>query len=46
MIAALEWPGSSRFSFKISEPHRKRDLEVSAGLIFYVFTYIARVVTS
>ena len=32
MIAALEWPGSSRFSFEISEPHRKRDLEVSAGV--------------
>jgi len=32
MIAALEWPGSSRFSFEISEPHKKRDLELSAGV--------------
>jgi len=32
MIAALEWPGSSRFSFEITEPHRSRDLELSVGV--------------
>jgi alpha-galactosidase len=32
MIAALEWPGSTRFSFEISQPRTGTELELSAGV--------------